>query len=142
MREWVLPDAVLNAAPVSPWGFPSEPFRTRAERATPGALSFANRRARDALGVGGTVVDVGVGAGAASLPLVGRCSLIVGVDASAEMLAEFRHQAERVNVAVHTINGASERLSPTSSCATTSPTTSAIWLHLRWRCRRTRAAGW
>jgi SAM-dependent methyltransferase len=105
MREWVLPDAVLRAAPVSPWGFPAEPFRTRAERATPGALTFANRRARDALPAGGTVLDVGVGAGAASLPLAPRCSLITGVDASREMLAEFQHQAERVNVIVQTING-------------------------------------
>jgi SAM-dependent methyltransferase len=113
MRQWALPDAVLSAAPVSPWGFPSEPFRTRAERSTPGALSFANRRARDALPVGGTVLDVGVGAGAASLPLAGRCSLIIGVDASAEMLREFRQQAERAKVAVETVNGewpaASER---------------------------------
>jgi SAM-dependent methyltransferase len=105
MREWMLPDAVLRAAPVSPWGFPSEPFRTRAERATSGALSFANRRARDALPVGGVVLDVGVGAGAASLPLAARCSLIIGVDASAEMLAEFQRQAKRATVTVQTING-------------------------------------
>jgi hypothetical protein len=105
MREWELPDTVLGGAPVSPWGFPSEPFRTRAERAIPGTLSFANRCARDALPIGGTVLDIGVGAGAASLPLAGRCSLIIGVDASAEMLTEFRHQAERANVAVRTING-------------------------------------
>jgi len=105
MREWVLPDAVLRAAPVSPWGFPAEPFRTRAERAAPGALTFANRRARDALPLGGTVLDVGVGAGAASLPLAGRSSLIIGVDASAEMLSEFRRQAERARVTVETING-------------------------------------
>jgi SAM-dependent methyltransferase len=105
MREWVLPDAALRAAPVSPWGFPAEPFRTRAERAAPGALTFANRRARDALPADGTVLDVGVGAGAASLPLAPRCSLIIGVDASSEMLAEFQRQAERVNVAVRTING-------------------------------------
>jgi SAM-dependent methyltransferase len=105
MREWVLPDAVLRAAPVSPWGFPAEPFRTRAERAIPGALSFANLRARDALPDGGTVLDVGVGAGAASLPLASRCSLITGVDVSSEMLVEFQRQAVRANVTVRTING-------------------------------------
>jgi SAM-dependent methyltransferase len=105
MREWVLPDAVLRGAPVSPWGFPAEPFRTRAERAVPGTLSFANRRARDALPVGGTVLDVGAGAGAASLPLASRCSLIIAVDSSAEMLAEFRRQAERVSVEAQTFHG-------------------------------------
>jgi predicted TPR repeat methyltransferase len=51
------------------------------------------------------VLDVGVGAGAASLPLAPRCSLITGVDASSAMLAEFQHQAERANVMVRTING-------------------------------------
>src|SRR5579863_262188 len=105
MREWVVPDSVLRAAPVSPWGFPAEPFRTRAERATPGALTFANRRARDALPEGGTVLDVGIGAGAASLPLAPRCSLIIGVDASSEMLAEFQRLAERANIPFSTING-------------------------------------
>src|ERR1035438_2632448 len=76
MREWALPDAILAAAPESPWGFPAELFRSRAELVTPGELTFANRRARDALPAGGTVLDVGVGAGAASLPLSPRCSLI------------------------------------------------------------------
>jgi SAM-dependent methyltransferase len=51
------------------------------------------------------VLDVGVGAGAASLPLAPRCSLIIGVDASVEMLAEFQRQAARMNVTVRTING-------------------------------------
>jgi SAM-dependent methyltransferase len=93
MREWAIPDAILSAAPESPWGFPVELFRSRAELATPGDLTFANRRARDALPKGGTVLDVGAGAGAASLPLRERCSLIVGVDSSRDQLAEFRRQA-------------------------------------------------
>jgi hypothetical protein len=106
MREWVLPNDILVAAPESPWGFPAELFRSRAEFATPGELTFANRRARDALPAGGAVLDVGVGAGAASLPLSPRCSLITGVDSSNEQLAEFRRQAQRVGVAVRTIKGA------------------------------------
>ena len=86
-------------------GIPLRAVPTRAERATPGALSFANRRALEVLPAGGTVLDVGVGAGAASLPLAPRCSLIIGVDASTEMLVEFQHQAERANVTVRTIKG-------------------------------------
>jgi hypothetical protein len=105
MREWAIPDAILSAAPESPWGFPVELFRSRAELATPGALTFANRRARDALPEGGTLLDVGVGAGAASLPLRERCSLIVGVDSSREQLVEFRRQARRSHVRFRTING-------------------------------------
>jgi SAM-dependent methyltransferase len=106
MREWALPEAILAAAPESPWRLPIEPFRTRAERALPGDLTFSNRRARDALPPEGSVLDVGAGAGAASLPLVPRCALIIGVDSSAESLHEFRRQARRVGVAARTIKGA------------------------------------
>jgi SAM-dependent methyltransferase len=106
MREWVLPEAILAAAPESPWGFPAELFRSRAELVTPGQLTFTNLRARDALPADGTVIDIGVGAGAASLPLVPRCSLIVGVDSSADQLAEFRRLARRRTVATRTVKGA------------------------------------
>jgi SAM-dependent methyltransferase len=106
MREWALPDAILAAAPESPWGFPAELFRSRVELATPGELTFSNRRARDALPSGGTVLDVGVGAGAASLPLGPQCARIIGVDSSPEQLSEFRRQAARAGVTVLTIEGA------------------------------------
>src|SRR6202035_5495984 len=93
MVEWAIPDCILKAAPESPWGFPIELFRSRAELATPGDLSYANRRARDGLPAGGTVLDVGAGAGAASLPLRPRYSLIVAVDSAPAQLAAFRRQA-------------------------------------------------
>lgn len=105
MREWALPDAILEAAPESPWGFPVELFRSRAELAAPGVLTFANRRARDALPAAGSVMDIGVGAGAASLPLHPRCSRIIGVDSSEQQLSEFRRQARRAKVTVRTITG-------------------------------------
>ena len=105
MRTWVLPEAILAAAPESPWGFPVEPFRTRVERVRPGELTYSNRRALEGLPVNGTVLDVGVGTGAASLPLHPRCSLIIGVDSSAALLSEFRRQARRVGVSVRSIRG-------------------------------------
>jgi SAM-dependent methyltransferase len=105
MREWTLPHALIAAAPESPWGFPAELFRSRAELVTPGELTFANRRARDALPAGGSVLDVGVGAGAASLPLHARCSLITGVDSSPEQLFEFEQQAKRRGATVRTVEG-------------------------------------
>lgn len=106
MQTWALPESILAAAPESPWGFPIEPFRTRVERAKPGHLTFANRRALEALPERGTVLDIGVGSGAASLPLHPQCSLIVGVDSAAASLAEFRRQARRVGVAARTVKGA------------------------------------
>jgi hypothetical protein len=106
MRDWALPENILAAAPESPWGFPTELFRSRAELATPGSLTFANRMARDALPPGGTVLDVGVGAGAASIPLSPRCRLIIGVDSSAALLEEFRQQAHRAGATAELIDGA------------------------------------
>ncbi len=105
MREWALPESILSATPESPWGFPIELFRSRMERVAPGALTFSNRRARDALPRGGTVLDIGVGAGPASLPLHPRCALIVGIDSSADSLAEFRRQAGRIGASVRTMKG-------------------------------------
>lgn len=105
MQTWALPESILRAAPESPWGFPIEPFRSRVELAKPGALSYSNRRALEALPDGGTVLDVGVGTGAASLPLSPKCALITGVDSSPALLAEFRRQARRVGVAVRTVSG-------------------------------------
>ena len=75
------------------------------ERAATGTLTFSNRRARDALPPDGTVLDIGVGAGAASLPLHPRCSLIVGVDSSADSLAEFQRQAAHIGAPVRTMQG-------------------------------------
>jgi SAM-dependent methyltransferase len=105
MRAWALPESILRAAPESPWGFPVEPFRSRVEQAKPGALSFSNRRALDALPEGGSVLDVGVGTGAASLPLHPRCARITGVDSSPALLAEFRRQARRMGVSARTVGG-------------------------------------
>jgi Methyltransferase domain len=117
MRQWALPESILAAAPEAPWGFPTELFRSRAELATPGALTFANRTARDALPSGGTVLDVGVGAGAASIPLHPSCGLITGVDSSSELLAEFQQQARRVGVAALPVAGAWPEVAPQVSIA-------------------------
>ncbi|HEX2029820.1 MAG TPA: class I SAM-dependent methyltransferase, partial [Actinomycetota bacterium] len=63
------------------------------------------RRARPALPEGGTVLDVGARAGAASLPLAPPAGRLVAVDPSAEMLAAFRELAARRAVPVETIEG-------------------------------------
>jgi SAM-dependent methyltransferase len=105
MQVWALPESILSAAPESPWGFPIEPFRTRVEHAEPGVLTFSNRRALDALPQDGEVLDVGVGTGAASLPLHPRCARIVGVDSSRALLTEFRRQARRIGATIRTVEG-------------------------------------
>jgi precorrin-6B methylase 2 len=97
---------ILSAAPESPWGFPTEAFRHRAEAATASEPSPLDRRALEALPAGGTVLDVGVGGGATSLPLAGRASHITGVDNSAAMLEEFALAAAAAGVDARTVFGA------------------------------------
>jgi SAM-dependent methyltransferase len=105
LRAWGIPEAILAKAPESPYGFPTEPFRRRAERSGSGAQTPTTSTALETLPGGGTVLDVGVGAGATSLPLAGRASEIVGVDASRSMLAAFGETASAAGVGVRTIEG-------------------------------------
>ena len=104
LAGWAIPDEILAAAPESPWGFPRELFRSRAER-MPAEPSATTRVALDALGTGGDVLDVGVGGGATSLPLAAVATRITGVDESAEMLAEFLASAREAGVQAGTVEG-------------------------------------
>ncbi|HEX6230104.1 MAG TPA: methyltransferase domain-containing protein [Actinomycetota bacterium] len=98
LRDWGVPDEILAKAKESPWGLPPELMRRRAERAADLSPSTSLRRARGALPDGGSVLDVGVGGGAASLPLVPPAARIVGVDGSQELLGVFEAAARRLGV--------------------------------------------
>jgi SAM-dependent methyltransferase len=104
LAGWAIPDEILAAAPESPWGFPTELFRTRAER-PPADPSATTRVALDALGSGGDVLDVGVGGGATSLPLAALASRITGVDESTDMLAGFLGSARDAGVEATGVEG-------------------------------------
>ena len=102
--EWEIPPAILASAPESPWQFPAGLLERRAERAAERPTP-THQVAQQWLGKGGTVLDVGCGAGAASLPLAARAGRLVGVDESARLLAEFRRLAGRVVESVVTVEG-------------------------------------
>jgi SAM-dependent methyltransferase len=104
LAAWAIPDKILAAAPESPWGYPVELFASRADAAA-GQLTPSNRRAVEALTEGGVVLDVGCGAGAASLPLAGRASRIVGVDASPRMLEAFLERVAGAGVVAEAVEG-------------------------------------
>lgn len=117
LRAWGIPERILSRAPESPWGFPAELFRNRAEAAVAAEATPSARRALEALPEGGTVLDVGAGAGAASLPLAGRATLLVGVDPSGEMLDSFRDAAERAGVDFRSERGTWPEAAPSVSSA-------------------------
>ncbi len=106
LEKWAIPEDILNAAPESPWGFPPGLFARRANHAHAAKEpSPSNRRAIKALPERGSVLDVGCGGGAASLPLASRASQLIGVDPSPDMLHEFRSRAEKTGAAASVIEG-------------------------------------
>ncbi|MGE5830319.1 MAG: class I SAM-dependent methyltransferase [Micromonosporaceae bacterium] len=105
LAAWAIPEDILAAVADSPWVMPREVFARRADQslAAPSGPSF--RRASEALRPHGTVLDVGAGAGAASLPLAELCDHLVAVDADPAMLDELRQRAERLGLAHRIVEG-------------------------------------
>lgn len=104
LGAWAIPEGLVASAPASPYFFDPAVFTAAADEAvarkddTP-----SDRLARDALPSGGTVLDVGVGAGAASLRL--GADRIVGVDPNLELLEAFAERADRLSSAPTEILG-------------------------------------
>lgn len=102
---WAIPEKILAAAPESPWEFPVGLFRSRARRAGSRPATPSNLEAARFLPEGGTVLDVGAGGGAASLPLAGSAGRLVAVDESAGMVASFLDAAGQRGVAAEGVEG-------------------------------------
>jgi SAM-dependent methyltransferase len=108
MDAWAIPPEILDSAPESPWGCPPGLFARAAERAVDAgavAPTPSLRRALEALGEGGSVLDVGAGGGAASLPLCPPATDVTAVDQSPQMLARFAELAERQGVRHREVEG-------------------------------------
>jgi SAM-dependent methyltransferase len=101
-----IPREILDAAPESPWGFDPATFAALADLAMGrDEDSPSDAVAREALPAGGSVLDVGAGAGAACLRLHDRAGRLVALDPSAALLAAFTERAERLGVDHVTITG-------------------------------------
>ena len=91
LAEWAIPPAIIDAAPESPWQLRPHQFAARADHVLQqGVTTVSQRRALEALPEGGSVLDVGAGAGAASLPLLSRAAKLTAVDGDAGMIEELR----------------------------------------------------
>jgi SAM-dependent methyltransferase len=102
---WAIPEEILASAPESPWGFPVGLFRSRAARAGSRPATPSNLEAARFLPAGGTVLDVGAGGGAASLPLAGSAGRLVAVDESPAMVASFLAAASAAGVPAEAVEG-------------------------------------
>jgi SAM-dependent methyltransferase len=105
LMAWAIPDEILARAPESPWKLPRELFTRRADAQIEWPQGTSLRRAQEALPSGGSVLDVGAGSGAASLPLASRAALLVAVDTDPQMLEELDQRALRLNLRTQLIPG-------------------------------------
>lgn len=91
LAEWAIPQEILDAAPEPPWQLRPQHFAERADRAMhDDGITPSRARAGQELPLAGSVLDVGAGAGAASLPLLSSASRLIAVDSDPAMLAELR----------------------------------------------------
>ena len=103
LSGWGLPQAIVDQAPESPWGY--EPRRFAVD-ATLDRDTMSARWAREVLPPeSGTVVDVGCGGGRSSLTLAPPASELIGVDRSGAMLDEFVDAATAAGIARRTVHG-------------------------------------
>ena len=103
LGRWAIPEDILAQAPVSPWQHDTAMFVVddTLDRDTPAA-----EIARAVLPVvGGSVLDVGCGGGRAAMSLVPPAELVIGVDHSPAMLAEFARAATLVGACSATVEG-------------------------------------
>lgn len=105
LADWAIPEHILRQAPQDPHRFSVERFTELAAEALRHPPTRTHERAREALPGGGSVLDVGCGGGAASLPLAPPAGRLVGVDGSAGMLAAFTRAAAERGVAAQTVEG-------------------------------------
>ncbi|MBP2479034.1 SAM-dependent methyltransferase [Crossiella equi] len=107
LSDWVIPDEILAATEETPWVLPRQVFRRRArtQLVTPSGVTYETALA--ALTPPGSVLDVGAGAGATSLPLLatGRVTSLTAVDADAELLDACAAGATALGMPVRTLPG-------------------------------------
>jgi SAM-dependent methyltransferase len=100
LAAWAIDPEILARAPESPYAFPPELFRVNVQAPSP-----LLDRAREALAPHGTVLDVGCGAGSASLPLVPEATHLTAIDTQPSMLDELESAAARVRLPVTRVDG-------------------------------------
>lgn len=102
LKQWAIPQRILDAAPESPWIHPVSTF-------TPSGDLFVNTpsrlRALEALPDGGSVLDIGCGGGRAAFGLTPPAAHVIGVDHQQGMLDVFTDQANQRQLTCSTVLG-------------------------------------
>lgn len=105
LQRWAIPEHILRAAPADPHRCSVQRFSALAADALRRRPTPTHDRAAEALPAAGSVLDVGCGGGAGSLPLGPPAARLVGVDQRAGMLDAFRRAAAARGVGADTVLG-------------------------------------
>ncbi|MFI6324225.1 class I SAM-dependent methyltransferase [Nonomuraea sp. NPDC050556] len=106
LESWAIPARILAEAPVDPWAHSPVRFASRTDRAlTEPDGGPTVTRVLEALPEKGSLLDLGSGTGASSLPLHARVGEVVAVDESAGMLSGLEDRAGKVGVPVTLVEG-------------------------------------
>ena len=101
LAAWAIDPEILAAAPESPYGFPPEVFAVGQYPTSSPMAELAG----EALRPGGSVLDVGAGAGAASLGIVPAGGHLHAVDSQLSMLQALEAAARDRGVSLTTYDG-------------------------------------
>jgi SAM-dependent methyltransferase len=105
LEAWALPDELLNTAEESPYGWSQDLWKRRSAVAATSEPPETVRIVSGLMPEHGTLLDIGVGRGRASLPIAENRHRLIGVDESLEMLAGFTEDARRRSMQVETHEG-------------------------------------
>jgi len=105
LDAWAIPEHITAAVPDSPWVLPRQVFARRADRLIGAPAGPSYEREREALGPGGTVLDIGSGAGAACLPLAAHATSVTAVDSDQGMLDLLAARAAGTGLDLRTVTG-------------------------------------
>ncbi len=105
LASWAIPERFTAAVRDSPWQLPAAAIAQRTDRQVASPAGESYPRAAEVLDPPGTVLDVGAGAGAASLPLAGRITELTAVDQSQSMLDGLAARAAALSIPVRTVVG-------------------------------------
>jgi SAM-dependent methyltransferase len=105
LAAWAIPEHITAAAAETPWVLPRQVFARRADRESGAPSGPSYDRAWAALDPPGSVLDVGAGAGAASLPLAGRTTSLTAVDSDTGMLELLARRAGERGLTTRSVPG-------------------------------------
>lgn len=105
LAAWAIPPEILAQAPEPPWQLPREMFARRADANLAAAPGVSQRLVAGVLPQEGWLLDVGAGAGAASLPLAGQLGRLLAVDERQDMLDDLVARADRLGLQTAIFHG-------------------------------------